>query len=74
MKCGTGYHTNLMQAQIADQASGQTDLADQCQNALMLRRAWAIPIALAGWVLFSGVAVALWRHTSQHAESVRALR
>jgi hypothetical protein len=73
IKCGTGYSTNLIQAQIASPAFGQTDFVDQCQSALAVRRAWTIPIAVAGWLILSGLAVALWRHASpdrEHADAV----
>jgi hypothetical protein len=72
IKCGTGYSTNLMQAEIANQAFPQTNFVDQCQSALVVRRAWTIPIAVVGWLILSGLAVALWRHASpdrDHADA-----
>jgi hypothetical protein len=74
IKCGTGYNTNLMQAEIANQATPQSNFVDQCQSALATRRAWSIPVALVGWVILSGVLVELWRHTSPQRESADALR
>lgn len=64
IKCGTGYSTNLLQAQTANQASPQMNYVEQCQNALAMRRAWSIPLAVAGWVILSGLGVALWRHAA----------
>ena len=72
IKCGTGYNTNLDQARIASQASPQNNFVDECQSALGTRRAWAIPIAVAGWVMLSGIAVALWRHAAPRAEGADA--
>jgi hypothetical protein len=72
IKCGTGYSTNLVQAEIANQGFPQSNFVDQCQSALMVRRAWTIPIAVVGWVILSGLAVALWRHASpgrEHADA-----
>jgi hypothetical protein len=74
IKCGTGYDTNLMQAEIASQATPQENFVDQCQSALAMRRAWTIPVALIGSVILSGVGVALWRHTSPQPETADALR
>ncbi|MFZ0833401.1 MAG: hypothetical protein WAM92_09995 [Mycobacterium sp.] len=66
VKCGTGYNTDLAQAEIATQAGGRGNLVDACQSALAIRRAWTITVALAGWVLLSGLAIALWRHAAAH--------
>ena len=66
IKCGTGYSTDLMQAEIATQAVPHTNLVDQCQSALAVRRAWSGTAALLGWVVLSGLAVTLWRHASAH--------
>jgi hypothetical protein len=73
IKCGTGYNTNLLQAEVANQATPQAHFVDQCQSALAMRRAWTIPVALTGWVILSGVLVELWRHTSPHREPADAL-
>ena len=66
VKCGTGYSTDLMQAEIDNQASLQSNMVDACQSALAVRRAWTITIALVGWILLSGLGVSLWRHASEH--------
>jgi len=73
IKCGTGYSSNLIQAQIASPAFPPNHFVDQCQSALAARRAWTIPIAVVGWLILSGLAVALWRHASperEHADAV----
>jgi len=73
IKCGTGYSTNLIQAQIANPAFPQSNFVNQCQSALAVRRAWAIPIAVVGWLILSGLSVALWRHASPDREHADAL-
>ena len=73
IKCGTGYSADLIQAEIARQASPHTNFVDQCQTALASRRAWSIPIAVVGWLILSGVAIALWRHASPTTERADAL-
>jgi hypothetical protein len=66
IKCGTGYSTDLMQAEIATQSLSQSNLVGNCQSALAIRRAWAGTVALVGWIMLSGLAIALWRHASAH--------
>jgi hypothetical protein len=49
IKCGNGYHSQLLQATTGDQDQARrsapaTDLVDQCKSALLHRRAWAIPV------------------------------
>jgi hypothetical protein len=72
IKCGTGYITNLDQAQFASRAAPHSHFGEQCQRALGMRRAWAIPVAVAGWILLSGMAVALWRHAAPQTEAAAA--
>ena len=73
IKCGTGYSTDLMQAEIARQASPHTNFVDQCQTALVSRRAWSIPIAVADWHILSADAITLWRRASPATERADAL-
>ncbi len=44
IKCGTGYLSDLAQAAAATGG----DYVDQCETALLTRRLWTIPLALAG--------------------------
>jgi hypothetical protein len=52
IKCGNGYYAELLQASIDDQESASTptrpSYVDQCGSALAHRRAWLIPVAVAG--------------------------
>ena len=73
IKCGTGYDTNLIQAEYANQVSPQSNFVDQCQSELAMRRAWTIPIAVVGWLILSGLAVALWRHAAPDHQRAHAL-
>jgi hypothetical protein len=55
INCGSGFQTTLTQAGIADSAG--THFIDQCHAAIAMRRAWAIPLAVAGALLLSGLLV-----------------
>jgi hypothetical protein len=46
IRCGTGFVADLSQAEIADGGVGPH--SDQCDTALLVRRAWAIPVAVLG--------------------------
>lgn len=54
IKCGNGYHAELLQATIDDQEPASaavrptTSYVDQCNSALAHRRAWLIPVAALG--------------------------
>ncbi|MGH3555627.1 MAG: hypothetical protein ACRDT5_24155 [Mycobacterium sp.] len=61
--CGRGISANLAQAAYAD-ANG---LVAQCGTALLVRRVWAIPVAVVGWLIFTGL-IATWIHNSPAAE------
>jgi hypothetical protein len=56
--CGRGFSANLSQA--AD-ANGD-GLVAQCGTALLLRRIWAIPTVVLGWLILTGL-VASWVRT-----------
>ena len=47
ISCGRGFNASLSQTPGAHDAG----LAGQCGTALLLRRLWAIPAAIVGWVL-----------------------
>lgn len=47
VKCGSGFTTDLTQASTAAGAAGG-NYVDQCGNALLVRRLWAIPAAALG--------------------------
>ncbi|WP_235215803.1 hypothetical protein [Mycobacterium kyorinense] len=66
--CGRGFSANLTQAADA----GGDDIAGKCSTALLIRRAWAIPTAVVGWVIIT-VVLAIWVHTppGSHEESTR---
>lgn len=61
--CGRGFSADLSQAAGAN-GSG---LVAQCGTALLLRRLWAIPAAILGWLILAGV-FAIWDHTKPPAE------
>jgi hypothetical protein len=55
ISCGRGLNASLSQTPGAHDAG----LAGQCGTALLLRRLWAIPAAVTGWVLVT-VLAAIW--------------
>ena len=60
VSCGTGLRSDLTQAAQA----ANHGLVSQCDTALLLRRAWAIPVIAIGWLLITGFLVS-WVHISQ---------
>lgn len=71
VKCGSGFTTDLTQASSAEQKKNQheanagaagTNYVDQCEKALMMRRAWAIPTAALGGLTLMGLATLTLAH------------
>jgi hypothetical protein len=60
VSCGTGLRADLTQAAQADNHG----LVSQCDTALLLRRAWAIPAIAVGWLFVTAFLVS-WVHNSQ---------
>ena len=54
VKCGSGFSADLAQATFA----GATD---RCQQALAVRRMWAIPVAALGWLIVVALVLPLLR-------------
>jgi hypothetical protein len=63
ISCGRGFSANLSQAV---DANGE-GLVAQCGTALLLRRLWAIPAAVLGWLILTGL-LAIWVHTKPPTE------
>ena len=61
--CGRGFSADLSQAAGA-KGNG---LVSQCGTALLLRRLWAIPAVVLGWLMLAGV-VAAWVHSKPAEE------
>lgn len=55
--CGRAFNANMSYAADA----GGDNVVAQCGKALLVRRAWAIPTAILGWLLLT-VLVAGWLH------------
>jgi len=64
ISCGRGFNGSLSQTPGAHDAT----LAGQCATALLLRRLWAIPAAIVGWVLVTIVAAKWVRSTPDDSE------
>jgi hypothetical protein len=61
--CGRGFSANLSQAAAANGHG----LVAQCGTALLERRIWAIPAAVLGWLVLTGL-LATWLHNAPRAE------
>ena len=81
--CGTAMSPDVDQAVEADLytanppaqavASGPTQYAAQCNQAVWIRRGWSIPLTLAGVIVVGVIALGRWpqgRAQSQSRESV----
>jgi len=62
--CGNGFISNLNQA-------AQANLVTNCDTALLVRRAWAIPAVAIGWLLVTGFLLA-WVHREPKEEASSA--
>lgn len=62
--CGSGLISDLGQARNAD----SDELASSCESALLVRRAWSIPMAAAGLGLIAWFSV-LWVREEQQREA-----
>lgn len=70
VKCGSGFTTDLTQAAVADNSNSNgngtparparsgTNYVGQCDDALLIRRAWAISTATVGGLMLMGLAAA----------------
>jgi hypothetical protein len=63
IKCGTGFSTDLTQAEAAKQFAS-ADVVGQCQSALVFRRAWTIPLAVIGWLIVTALLLVLFHNSS----------
>ncbi|OBH55823.1 hypothetical protein A5685_10275 [Mycobacterium colombiense] len=61
VKCGNGFTAELNQASSAGGPAG-TNYVDQCGSALMVRRLWAIPMAVLGAITLIWQAAAVLAH------------
>ncbi|MGH3632858.1 hypothetical protein [Mycobacterium sp.] len=61
--CGRGYTANTSQAAQA----GSDGLVAQCGTALLIRRLWAIPMTVAGWIVLTAL-VTGWLHHAPKPE------
>jgi hypothetical protein len=64
ISCGSGFSGSLSHTPGAHDAG----LAGQCGTALLMRRLWAIPTAVIGWVLVTVIAVIWVRSTPDDSE------
>ncbi|UXA07174.1 hypothetical protein KXD96_03160 [Mycobacterium sp. SMC-2] len=76
VKCGNGFTTDLAQASSADAnknehegAMPSANYVGQCDDALMIRRAWAIPAAALGGLTLVGLAGVTLAHDRRRIRS-----
>ncbi|GFG63508.1 hypothetical protein MKUB_09980 [Mycobacterium kubicae] len=60
VSCGNGFASAVPQNALSDGGNPAT----RCGTALLVRRAWTIPVVALGWLLLTRFAVA-WVHTGQ---------
>lgn len=63
VNCGNGFSASLTQAA----ASSEGNLVGQCDTALLVRRAWAIPAVALGWLLLTEFLV-IWVRQGRSSE------
>jgi hypothetical protein len=63
VSCGNALRSDFSQAA----RGAHHDLVTQCDTALLVRRAWAIPATAIGWLLVTGFLVG-WVHGGQSAK------
>ncbi|OSC42683.1 hypothetical protein [Mycobacterium decipiens] len=67
--CGRGWRSDLTQALHASGTDNGEALVTRCDTAILLRRAWAIPAVILGWLLVTGFLV-IWVHKDQHQDQL----
>ncbi len=85
VKCGSGFTTDLTQASSADETrnahavtagdgTSSPNYVGRCDNALMIRRAWAIPAAALGGLTLIGLAGVVLAQDRRNPTKVAAAR
>ena len=69
INCGNGFGSDWTQAATADSAG--TRFVQQCHAAIAMRRAWAVPVVVAGALLLSALLLTPTRRPSPHAVTAR---
>jgi hypothetical protein len=71
INCGSGFGSDLTQAGTADSAG--THFVGQCHAAIAMRRAWTVPVAVAGALLLSTLLLRPTRRHSANTETAREI-
>ena len=66
INCGSGLRSAFSQARIAD--STGTHFVDRCDSAIAVRRAWSIPLAVAGGLFLSALLISPSRGRSANVQ------
>jgi hypothetical protein len=70
INCGSGLHSAFSQAEMAD--STGTHFVDRCGTAIAVRRAWTIPLAVAGALFLSALVISPSRGRSANVQTADA--
>lgn len=65
ISCGRGFSADLTQVANAE----GDDLVDRCGTALLLRRAWSIPVLVLGWLILTALVLG-WLHSAPGARAL----
>jgi hypothetical protein len=71
INCGSGFGSDLTQAGTADSAG--THFVGQCHAAIAMRRAWTVPVVVAGTLLLSALLLRPARRHSANTETAREI-
>jgi hypothetical protein len=69
INCGSGLRSAFSQAVIAD--STGTHFVDRCDSAIAVRRAWSIPLVVAGVLFLSALLLSPSRGRSANVQTTR---
>jgi hypothetical protein len=71
INCGSGFGSDWTQAATADSAG--THFVDQCHAAIAIRRAWTVPVVVAGALMLSTLPLRPARRQSANTEPAREI-
>ena len=66
ISCGRGFAGGLSEDVLAGGDGGK--FVGRCDTALLIRRAWAIPLVVIGWLVLTGSLVAWLHHAPRAAQ------
>lgn len=75
IKCGSGLGSEPIQASIADEfaahhGASSNGYTQQCEQALTIRRSWAISTAAVGWMILTWLVIPLLKPQRQQDNTI----